>query len=60
MGFPAFFIYLPTYFHLISLYSFCRMDDFTWGTRGMIEEEPSPDVIYFIFFFYFAAPSSFG
>ncbi len=27
--------YSPTYIHLFILYAFCRIDDLTWGTKGL-------------------------
>ncbi|CAD8054076.1 unnamed protein product [Paramecium primaurelia] len=30
--------YMPTYTHLFITYSFCRIDDLTWGTKGLISE----------------------
>jgi chitin synthase len=27
--------YSPTYIHILIIYSFCRIDDLTWGTKGL-------------------------
>lgn len=29
---------MPTYTHLFITYSFCRIDDLTWGTKGLTSE----------------------
>ncbi|CAD8108822.1 unnamed protein product [Paramecium sonneborni] len=30
-----YFYYQPTYMHLFVVYSFCRIDDLSWGTKGL-------------------------
>lgn len=30
-----YFYYQPTYMHLFVIYSFCRIDDLSWGTKGL-------------------------
>lgn len=30
-----YFYYQPTYTHLFMVYSFCRIDDLSWGTKGL-------------------------
>lgn len=30
-----FLFYAPTYLHTFTIYSFCKIDDFTWGTKGL-------------------------
>ena len=32
---PAFIFYSPSYIHLFVIYSFCRIDDLSWGTKGL-------------------------
>jgi chitin synthase len=27
--------YAPTYLHLLMIYAFCKIDDFSWGTKGL-------------------------
>lgn len=27
--------YAPTYVHLLIIYAFCRIDDLSWGTKGL-------------------------
>jgi cellulose synthase/poly-beta-1,6-N-acetylglucosamine synthase-like glycosyltransferase len=27
--------YAPTYIHLLIIYAFCRIDDLSWGTKGV-------------------------
>ena len=31
----SFIFYSPTYFIILTLYALCRMDDITWGTKGL-------------------------
>ncbi|CAK71278.1 unnamed protein product (macronuclear) [Paramecium tetraurelia] len=35
--------YMPTYTHLFITYSFCRIDDLTWGTKGLTQELENKD-----------------
>lgn len=35
VGFPAFLFYTPTYLILLNVYSLCKMDDMSWGTKGL-------------------------
>ncbi|CAD8134467.1 unnamed protein product [Paramecium octaurelia] len=35
--------YMPTYSHLFITYSFCRIDDLTWGTKGLTQELENKD-----------------
>ena len=30
--------YAPTYLNILSVYALCRIDDFSWGTKGLINE----------------------
>lgn len=32
---PSFFFYGPTYIHVLMIYAFCKIDDFSWGTKGL-------------------------
>ena len=32
---PSFLFYSPTYIHLFVIYAFCRIDDLSWGTKGL-------------------------
>ena len=31
----AFIFYGPTYLNILSVYSLCRIDDISWGTKGL-------------------------
>lgn len=31
----SFVFYNPTYFIIINIYSLCRIDDISWGTKGL-------------------------
>ena len=31
----SFIFYGPTYLNILSLYSLCRIDDISWGTKGL-------------------------
>lgn len=35
---PHYIFYSPTYIHLLVIYAFCRIDDLSWGTKGLAEE----------------------
>ena len=30
-----FLFYAPTYLHNMMIYAFCKVDDFSWGTKGL-------------------------
>ena len=30
-----FLFYAPTYLHTLMIYAFCKIDDFSWGTKGL-------------------------
>lgn len=30
----SFLFYMPTYIHMFIIFSFCRIDDLSWGTKG--------------------------
>ena len=32
---PSFLFYSPSYIHLFIIYAFCRIDDLSWGTKGL-------------------------
>lgn len=36
---PSFFFYLPSYINLFIVYAFCRIDDLSWGTKGLETEQ---------------------
>jgi chitin synthase len=38
LGFPAFLFYTPTYLIILNIYSLCKMDDMSWGTKGLEAE----------------------
>ena len=31
----SYFFYAPTYMHLFVIYAFCKIDDLSWGTKGL-------------------------
>ena len=41
--FPYFY-YQPTYSHLFVIYSFCRIDDLSWGTKGLTVDTGSNSI----------------
>ena len=38
MGTLSFIFYAPTYLNILSVYALCRIDDFSWGTKGLMNE----------------------
>ena len=32
---PSYFFFVPSYIHLMFIYAFCRIDDLSWGTKGL-------------------------
>ena len=40
---PHFLFYAPTYLHIFMIYSFCKVDDFTWGTKGLDSDTTKGD-----------------
>lgn len=32
---PAFIFYSPTYLNILNVYALCRIDDISWGTKGL-------------------------
>lgn len=34
-GILSFIFYIPTYLNILSIYSLCRLDDISWGTKGL-------------------------
>lgn len=32
---PSYLFYSPTYMNLLMIYAFCKIDDFSWGTKGL-------------------------
>ncbi|CAD8111354.1 unnamed protein product [Paramecium sonneborni] len=39
-----YFYYQPTYTHLFITYAFCRIDDLSWGTKGLTEDKSQSKV----------------
>lgn len=35
---PSFIFYAPTYINILLIYAFCRIDDLSWGTKGLDED----------------------
>ena len=35
---PAFIFYSPTYLMILNVYALCRIDDISWGTKGLDSE----------------------
>lgn len=35
LGYLSFLFYSPTYLEIINIYSLCRIDDISWGTKGL-------------------------
>ena len=35
IGFAAFLFYTPTYLIILNIYSLCKIDDMSWGTKGL-------------------------
>jgi hypothetical protein len=40
LGFVSFLFYSPTYLNILNVYSLCRIDDISWGTKGL-DSSPS-------------------
>ena len=40
-GVPHYLYYMPTYLHIMVVYSFCRIDDLSWGTKGAHTSDPT-------------------
>ena len=36
--FISYLFYLPAYIFICPIYSFCRLNDFSWGTKGLTNE----------------------
>lgn len=55
MNMIHYFYYQPTYTHLFIIYSFCRIDDLSWGTKGLTvdteKQNISSDKTYYKFKF---------
>lgn len=41
LGFLSFLFYSPTYLNILNVYSLCRIDDISWGTKGLDSASPS-------------------
>ena len=35
---PSYIWYVPTYINVLIIYAFCRIDDLSWGTKGLDED----------------------
>ena len=35
LGYLSFLFYTPTYLNILNVYSLCRIDDISWGTKGL-------------------------
>ena len=35
LGALSFLFYSPTYLNILNIYSLCRIDDISWGTKGL-------------------------
>ena len=35
LGYISFLFYSPTYLNILNIYSLCRIDDISWGTKGL-------------------------
>ena len=35
LGYLSFLFYSPTYLNILNIYSLCRIDDISWGTKGL-------------------------
>lgn len=35
LGVPSFIFYSPTYLNILNIYALCRIDDISWGTKGL-------------------------
>lgn len=35
---PSYIFYVPSYVNILLLYAFCRIDDLSWGTKGLDED----------------------
>lgn len=46
MALPSYIFYVPSYINILLIYSFCRIDDLSWGTKGLeddVERKRSDD-----------------
>ena len=34
-GFFSFLFYIPTYLNILNIYALCKIDDISWGTKGI-------------------------
>lgn len=37
----SYFFFAPSYINLFFIYAFCRIDDLSWGTKGLDTESKS-------------------
>lgn len=35
---PSYIFYVPSYVNILLMYAFCRIDDLSWGTKGLDED----------------------
>jgi chitin synthase len=38
MDLPSYIFYVPSYINVLLIYSFCRIDDLSWGTKGLEDD----------------------
>lgn len=41
LGYLSFLFYTPTYLIVLSIYSLCKIDDISWGTKGLDSTSPT-------------------
>lgn len=41
----SFLFYNPTYFIILTFYSLCRIDDISWGTKGLNSQNTQQSAI---------------
>ena len=39
----SYFFFIPSYINMFFIYSFCRIDDLSWGTKGLDAESKSAE-----------------
>lgn len=43
LGYFSFLFYTPTYLNILNIYSLCKIDDISWGTKGLDAASSSGD-----------------
>lgn len=41
LGYISFLFYTPTYLIVLTIYSLCKIDDISWGTKGLDSTSPT-------------------